>query len=300
MKKLLNIDGGGVRVYMSLLLLDYIETRTNKKIVDLFDYFAGVSASSIILAGLLTKYTVKEMLLLFKEITNKIFYRSYYHILKSGFGMFDSKYTDYYINIELQKLFENTKISDIKKPLSIISYDINTSKSISFYSYKNSDLMLWEIIRGSTAAPTYFPSYKTDNYNLIDGGVVANNLSELIFIDAMEHFGKDEEYIQVSIGTGIFNNNIKETPSGLWSWSSAIVDTFFRASSSNMMISLEKISQIENLKFFHRLDFPEVGNLPYELKLDDILSFDTMDMIFLEWLDKNSEYIIMVCNDLVK
>jgi hypothetical protein len=66
------------------------------------------------------------------------------------------------------------------------------------------------------------------------------------------------------------------------------------------MISLEKISQIENLKFFHRLDFPEVGTLPYELKLDDSLSFDTMDMIFLEWLDKNSEYIIMVCNDLVK
>ena len=43
MKKLLNIDGGGVRVYMSLLLLDYIETRTNKKIVDLFDYFADRS-----------------------------------------------------------------------------------------------------------------------------------------------------------------------------------------------------------------------------------------------------------------
>ena len=39
MKKLLNIDGGGVRVYLSLVILDYIEIKTGKKIVDIFDYF---------------------------------------------------------------------------------------------------------------------------------------------------------------------------------------------------------------------------------------------------------------------
>ena len=59
MKRLLNIDGGGVRVYFPLLILDYIEQKTGKNILDLFDYYAGVSASSIILSGLLTKYSVK-------------------------------------------------------------------------------------------------------------------------------------------------------------------------------------------------------------------------------------------------
>jgi len=45
MKRLLNIDGGGVRVYFPLLILDYIEQKTGKNILDLFDYYAGVSAS---------------------------------------------------------------------------------------------------------------------------------------------------------------------------------------------------------------------------------------------------------------
>lgn len=293
MKKLLNIDGGGVRVYFSLLILNYIEERTNKKIVDIFDYFSGVSASSIILGGLLTRYSVKEMITKFKEIAIKIFNRSYYHIITSGFGLFASKYTDYYINIELQTLFDNTKINDCTKPLSILTYDMNSSKSICFYSYKNDDT-LWEIIRGSTAAPTYFQPYKLNNYNLIDGGVVANNLSELTFIDAIEHFGKDEEYVQVSIGTGIYNKTTTDNSLGLWGWSSNIIDIFFNASSSMEMETLDKISKFENLKHFHRIDIM----LPYEIKLDNSDMFNIMDSIFSDWLEKNCEYLNTVCIDL--
>ena len=60
------------------------------------------------------------------------------------------------------------------------------------------EMNLWEIVRGSTAAPTYFDPHTVKNiferdgynYRLIDGGVVTNNLSESIFIDALSHFGE--------------------------------------------------------------------------------------------------------------
>lgn len=296
MKKLLNIDGGGVRVYISLLILDYIEIKTGKKIVDIFDYFSGVSASSIILAGLLTRYSVKEILVLFKDITSKIFYRSFAHMIISGFGILDSKYTDYYINIELEKLFENNMISTCKKPFSILTYDMVSSKPVTFYSYKDTELKLWEIVRGSSAAPTYFSPYKIHEYNLIDGGVVANNLSELTFIDAVEYFGKEEDYIQVSIGTGTYNETVKTYPSGIWSWSSSIVDVFFSANSNKEMMTLDKISKFENLKHFHRLDII-LNNI---IRLDDSTSFDMMDIIVKEWLETNTEYLNTVCEDLLK
>ena len=112
MKRLLNIDGGGVRVYFPLLILDYIEQKTGKNILDLFDYYSGVSASSIVLSGLLTKYSVKELLKIFKELSKTIFYRSYYYIIKSGFGIFNSKYTDYYINQEFEIYLKDLKLSD--------------------------------------------------------------------------------------------------------------------------------------------------------------------------------------------
>jgi patatin-like phospholipase/acyl hydrolase len=104
MKYLLNIDGGGIRVYFPLLILNYIEKKTGKKIIDLFDIFCGVSASSIILSGLLMNYSTDEVIKIFKEISKKIFNKSYIYSLKSLFGLTDSKYPETYIEQELKQL----------------------------------------------------------------------------------------------------------------------------------------------------------------------------------------------------
>ena len=51
MKKLLNIDGGGVRVYFSLLILNYIEMKTNKnqKLIIIFCTVVGIDDKSVYL-----------------------------------------------------------------------------------------------------------------------------------------------------------------------------------------------------------------------------------------------------------
>jgi patatin-like phospholipase/acyl hydrolase len=297
MKRLLNIDGGGVRVYFPLLILDYIEQKTGKNILDLFDYYSGVSASSIVLSGLLTKYSVKELLKIFKELSKTIFYRSYYYIIKSGFGIFNSKYTDYYINQEFEIFLKDLKLSDVKKPLTMLSYDLNESKPIYWDCHSCShDHNLWEVVRGSTAAPTYFPPYKLDSHLLIDGGVVMNNLSELIYTKALSYFGKEEEFYQLSLGTGCYKPKMNTTPSGILSWSSSIVDVFFNASSSFEMNELKKLSLIDNLKCFHRLEI----NLDSDISLDDYNSFDQMDQIYTKWLETNKEYLDKICDELIK
>jgi patatin-like phospholipase/acyl hydrolase len=302
MKRLLNIDGGGIRIYFSLLILKYIEEKTNKKIIDIFDYFAGVSASSIVLAGLLTRYSVDDMITTFKDIAKKIFYRSYYYSITSGFGMFDSKYPDYYINEEFKKVFEDMKLSDVKKPFSILAYDLETNKPVSFHSYMstpctctpNNDYKLWELVRSSTAAPTYFPPYVLDKYTLIDGGVVTNNLSEYIFINALEHFGKDEEYYQLSIGTGTYIRKFETLPGGLWSWSGSIMDVLFSATSNYEMNTLNKISHFERLKKYDRVDI----ELIEPIVLDDYSSFDKMDTIFNMWINIYHTDLDKICSEL--
>lgn len=303
MKKLLNIDGGGIRIYFSLLILKYIEEKTNRKIIDCFDYFAGVSASSIVLAGLLTRYSVDDMITTFKDIAKKIFYKSYYYSLTSGFGIFNSKYPDYYINEEFKKVFEDMKLSDVKKPLSILTYDLETNKPVSFHSYtsctdtsctSNNNYKLWELVRSSTAAPTYFPPYVLDKYTLIDGGVVTNNLSEYIFINALEHFGKDEEYYQLSIGTGSYIRKFENVPSGLWSWSGSIMDVLFSATSNYEMSTLNKISHFEKLKKYDRVDIELID----PISLDDYTSFDKMDTIFNMWINIYHTDLDKICSEL--
>jgi len=293
MKRLLNIDGGGVRIYFSLLILKYIEEKTNKKIIDMFDYFAGVSASSIILAGLLTKYSVDDMITTFKDIAKKIFYKSYYYSFISGFGIFNSKYPDYYINEEFKRLFEDIKLSDVKKPLSILTYDLETNKPVSFHSYK-CDYKLWELVRSSSAAPTYFPPYVLDKYTLIDGGVVTNNLSEYIFINALDHYGADEEYYQLSLGTGTYTRKFETLPGGLWSWSSSIMDVLFSATSNYEMSTLNKISHFEKLVKYDRVDI----ELSEPIILDDYTAFDKMDSIFNMWITIYHSDLDKICSEL--
>ncbi len=298
MKKLLNIDGGGVRVYFPLLIMNYIEKKTNKKIIDIFDFYSGVSASSIILSAILTKYSVEEIIELFKKLSKIIFYKSYFYTLSSGFGLFNSKYSDYYINSEFKNFFAGLKLADAQKPLSILTYDLANSKPICWHSFHDThkEYELWKLVRGSTAAPTYFPPYVLDSHTLIDGAVVTNNLSELIFTHALVHYGQQEEFLQISIGTGHYNPKIKQIPSGMLSWAGSLINVFFNASASYEMNTLKKISKIENLKHFYRLDI----TLDEDIMLDDYTAFDKMDLIFVKWLEQNQSLLDDICEKLIK
>jgi patatin-like phospholipase/acyl hydrolase len=295
MKRILTIDGGGVRVYFPMLILQYIENKTNKKITDIFDFYSGVSASSIILSGLLTKYDLQESIKMFKELSKKIFYRSYSYIIKSGFGLFNSKYSDYYINETLKEIYNETKITDINKPFLILSYDIKKNKPALFKSYNNSDLLLWQIIRASTAAPTYFPPFINEDKILIDGGVAANNLSEITFLSAINHFNnKDDDYFQLSLGTGTFIKKATTIPYGYLSWAPKIIDVLFNASESYDFIELKKLMKIEKLEY-NRLDIM----LEKDIILDDYNSFDLMDNIFNSWLLENKDKLDKICSMLI-
>ena len=296
MKKLLNIDGGGVRVYWSLLVLEYIENKTGKQIVDLFDYFSGVSASSIVMGCLLTRYSVKELINMFELISRKIFYRSWCDVFTSINGLLYSKYSDYYIEQEFKKIFEDTRLSEVKKPLSILAYDLISHTPISFESWtrSNSNIKLWKAIRGSTAAPTFFPPFTHDDHMLIDGGVISNNLSDYTYQSAKKLYGPDEKFLHVSIGTGRYLPKITWKPSGLWAWS-GLFGVLFSASANYRMHKLLTRPKIPNQPGFHRFDYI----LQSDIILYDCNSFEKIKEIFADWLVCNQIELDELCSELI-
>jgi hypothetical protein len=296
MKKLLNIDGGGVKIYFSLLILKYIENKTNKKIIDLFDFFAGVSSSSIVLSGLLISYTIDEVIINIKNLSKNIFYRSTFYTLRSGFGLLQPKYPDIYIDKELINYSKNYKLKEIEKPLIILSYDLISNKPIYFKSYDiDNDYLVWQIIRGSISVPYYFVPYELDNKLLIDGGIVVNNLTELIITNAINYFGELETYFQLSIGCGYKLNKLKNIPSGLLSWSNLLLDTISKASSEYQLDNITNLKNIENIKYFYRLDV----ELDEVIELDNCYAFDKIDIIFSKWLKENNSQLDIICNELI-
>jgi patatin-like phospholipase/acyl hydrolase len=296
MKKLLNIDGGGVRVYFSLLILQYIEKKTGKQVVDLFDFYSGVSASSIVLGCLLTSHTVDELIDVFETISKKMFYRSWCDILTSFNGLFYSKYSSYYIENEFKKIFQDTRLSQVKKPLSILAYDLISHTPVLFESWNNtiSSVKLWKAIRGSTAAPTFFPPLVYDKHMLIDGGIVSNNLSDLARENAKKMYGYKEQILQVSIGTGRYLPKVTYAPSGLWSWT-GLFGVLFSAQSNYRMHRLLTKPKVLNQPGFYRFDIV----LDQDISLDNYNAFDNMTNIFTKWLECNKTQLDELCWELV-
>ena len=296
MKKLLNIDGGGIKVYLSLLILKYIENKTGKNIKDIFDFYAGVSASSIILSGILTNYSLDDLIKRLKNINNNMFYRSYYYSIISLFGLINSKYPEYHINTELKSIFKDLKIKDMDKPYIILCYDLNTSKPIHYSSYNKTlnNELLWKIIRSSTAAPIFFPPFQINEKLLIDGGIITNDLSELIYSHALNYYD-NENYIQVSIGTGFYSPKINSKPSGLLSWTGPIFENIFNAHSIYELNTMKQLCKLDNIKHFFRIDIL----LEQYIQLDDYNAFSKMDIIFEKWLNENTTYLDNICDVLL-
>jgi uncharacterized protein len=194
-KKLLALDGGGIRGVLSLQIVAKIEKlliaksgRADYRLADYFDYVAGTSTGGIIAAGIAVGMRVQEIL-------------DFY--LKNGGAMFDKagllhrlqfKFNSEPLAEKLQQVFGATTTlgaPEIETLLLLVMRNATTDSPwpISNNPYAkyndaghpacNLQFPLWQLVRASTAAPTYFPPEVIDcgskPFVFVDGGVTMYN-----------------------------------------------------------------------------------------------------------------------------
>jgi patatin-like phospholipase/acyl hydrolase len=172
-RKLLALDGGGIRGILTLEVLRRIEELLAEatgqgakfRLCQFFDYIGGTSTGAIIAAGLARGMSVTELL---------AFYQ------KTGPAMFDKAFLlnrlkyDYNsapLAAELQKAFgkdTDLRPQHLQSLLLVVTRNVSTdspwpisSNPLAKYNLPNrSDcnlqIPLWQLVRASTAAPTYF------------------------------------------------------------------------------------------------------------------------------------------------
>jgi len=172
-RKLLALDGGGIRGVLSLHILGRIEEllikeskRPDYRLADYFDYVAGTSTGGIIAAGIALGMSVAEIL-------------DFY--VKNGAAMFDKasimrrlryEYNSEPLAKQLKRVFgEDTTLGakELECLLLLVMRNATTDSpwplcNNPFAKYNdpahpacNTKLPLWQLVRASTAAPTYFP-----------------------------------------------------------------------------------------------------------------------------------------------
>lgn len=201
-KRLLSVDGGGIRGVLSLQILRRVETilkaqsggREDFRLSRYFDYIAGTSTGGIIAAGLSIGMSVDQILTFYKEAGSQMFVKA--NLLRRLRYKFESEP----LAEKLKEVFgASTKFgSDTIQTLLLLVMRNATTDSpwpLSNNPYakyndpqrydSNLKFPLWQLVRASTAAPIYFPPEvivlpsedraKEKQFIFVDGGVTMYN-----------------------------------------------------------------------------------------------------------------------------
>ncbi|WP_298830040.1 CBASS cGAMP-activated phospholipase [uncultured Planococcus sp.] len=264
MKKILSIDGGGIRGIIPARILADIERRTETKINELFDLIVGTSTGGILALGLVkpdetgaAEYSARKLLTLYEEKGEEIFSP----VNSSRWNdkiriIIEQRYDSEGIDNVLKEYFGDTKLSDSLKEVLIVCYELERRKPWIFKSKKaksrgyeriNQDALMREIARATSSAPTYFDPKKIsmeDDFSFIDGGLYANNPAMCAYVEAKTMFKDEEDILIVSLGTGeqtrpIFHNEAIEW--GLIEWAPVILDIVFDGVNSTVDYQLAQL-----------------------------------------------------------
>ncbi|KAI3884771.1 hypothetical protein MKW92_045155 [Papaver armeniacum] len=234
----LSIDGGGVKGIIPGVILAFIEAELQKldgedvRLADYFDVVAGTSTGGLITAMITAPNSNNRPLYAAKDIVP--FY------LKHSPN--DPNITDITFAL-VKKLLGDTKISQTLSSIVIPTFDMRLLDLLFFQPAKrdvSKDALLSDVCISTCAAPTYFPShyFKTKDsegkvlkrFNLVDGGVAANNPTLLAMTSIANDLLDNNEdlapiratnyrkYMIISIGTGNAKNEEKYKSSVVSKW----------------------------------------------------------------------------------
>ncbi|XP_030510010.2 patatin-like protein 2 isoform X1 [Cannabis sativa] len=294
----LSIDGGGIRGIIPGTILSYLESELQRldgeeaRIADYFDVIAGTSTGGLVTAMLTAPDENNRPIFAAKDINHfylqhcpKIFPQESRSIPVLGGAaetiraLTGPKYDGKYLRELLKEKLGDLRLHNTLTNVVIPTFDIKRLQPTIFSSYEakknpSLDALLSDICTGTSAAPTYLPAHNFETthsngqvreFNLIDGGVVANNPA-LVAINEVSkeiHQGNPEffpikpteygRFLVVSIGTGALKANDKYNASEAAKWgvvgwltshhSTPLVDMFTQASSDLVDFFLSTVFQ---------------------------------------------------------
>jgi uncharacterized protein len=229
-RKLLAIDGGGIRGLISLGMLKRLETllaanqgSANFRLSDYFDYVAGTSTGAIIAAGLAAGKSIDELIRFYLDNGLQMFEKS------RLFDRLKNFYTADPLQEQLQTVFgsaTNLRPEYLRCLLLVVTRNVTTDSPWPISSNpearyndpqrNDSNLLipLWQLIRASTAAPIYFPpefvKIGAQTFSFVDGGMTAYNNPAFVLYRMATHPAYCLEWktgernlLLISMGTGM-------------------------------------------------------------------------------------------------
>ncbi|CAD6245522.1 unnamed protein product [Miscanthus lutarioriparius] len=279
----LSIDGGGVRGIIPATILAFLEEKLQEldgpdaRIANYFDVVAGTSTGGLLTAMLTAPgqngrplFDAKDLAQFYIDHSPKIFPQKNWILSKIAGTLRmvrGPKYDGKYLHALLRQYLGDMRLDRALTNVVIPTFDIAFLQPTIFSSFEaindvSKDALLSDVCISTSAAPTYLPGHQFETkdkdgkpraFNLIDGGVAANNptllamthVSKQILLGNQDFFPiKPADYgkfMVLSLGTGSAKveekfDAVQCSKWGILGWlynkgATPIIDSFSQASS---------------------------------------------------------------------
>ena len=230
MKKILSIDGGGMRGIIPLACLVKLEKLHGKPCREIFDMVAGTSTGSVIAAGIALGISARGLLALYRELARHAFQRLPLHQILFNLG--NHRYSNAFITNTLHEIGADVPLNSLMVDVLITAKNLETSRTDFFVKDSPGNASLWgrmtlkDAVLASIAAPTYFPAHSAEvlgkEHTWVDGGVgVSGNPAYHAAVEAIHYSAglyPPGETRMLSFGTGRRPHPINARSASILKW----------------------------------------------------------------------------------
>ena len=244
-KRILSLDGGGIRGLLSCGILKSIEDTLRARVkdeckrkafvlADYYDLIVGTSTGAIIAVWLALGKSVKDLEQLYKDLGPEVFGKPKHLIGKFLISHFDGQRLDDILEWELATKSLNSRELrtgfgvTTKRMDTAAAWVVSNNPKAPFWdgsntSHPNADILLRDLVRSSAAAPAYFDHIAVRierDANLapgafMDGAVAGHNNPSLAFLLhvttpalGLQWQTGDDKLLITSVGTGEFRDRL--------------------------------------------------------------------------------------------
>jgi len=265
-RRILSIDGGGVRGVIPAVALAALERRTGIPVRDQFDFVAGTSTGALIAGAVAAGIPADEIVALYLERAPELFRKppviSTLARIVTG-HMYDVRKLHELIRAELGSAAADWRLDEV--PVDILVTAKGLVDSHQWYFVKDcrgrntcrtGRLALADCLTASAAAPTYFAPWTipglAERGPMVDGGTgVAGNPTYQACVEAFLYADgyRPAETVVVSLGTGQFLRRAR--PGWLYDWLGWLLAELLRSPGEQQT---ELVSRHFGEAAFYRID----------------------------------------------